>query len=449
MIIGVTPEGAFTLYKETRNKIMKTPKHLRRTKRQNPVNATTAAPASGQGFTITLDRPSHMYRLNEDAKFTFTGNGKVKMQYSMDTERILKEKRLTLVPSSPVTMKYRLKEPGFLRCRLFSTDVDSTLLAEAGVAFEPERIIPILPEPPDFDEFWEREKAALDSIPENVRIMRKTEYSNSKSLFYQVSIANFNKTRIHGFLVIPKAKGPHPILVNISGYGYGPIASQCRSWIDENWDTFHGYAVLMIRVQRYPPARTFEEAQEQHEKYIESIGGRHYYTDGIVERDIANSFLRRAILGCRRLLLWTLRRPDIDPSRVVYYGASQGGDFGLWLAGLDSGLTAVFAGVPGAGDCGGFKIGRHPSPVHIPQMRENLDILEYFDLVHFAKRIWIPAMITAGFIDNCCFPSSIYPVYQALRGERIMLNMPTCGHGGSPEYNKFSIAWVRWKLEKE
>ena len=425
---------------------MKTQRHVRQTRKHRALCPVSAGVE--QGATITLDRPSHMYRLQEDARFTFAGNGKVKIQYSMDTERILRENELTLASGIPVTMSFRLKQPGFLRCRVFSAGGDSRLLAQAGAAFEPERIVPVLSEPRDFDQFWERQQAALESIPEDERIARKEEYSDSRSAFYQVSVATFNGMRTYGFLVVPKGKGPHPLVVNVSGYGRGPVASQCR-WVDDSGrPIFRGCAVLTMRVQHYPPARTPEGARKQHERYVASIGGRHYYTDGIAERDIERSFLRRAILGCRRLLLWTLRRADIDRRRVVYLGGSQGGDFGLYLAGLDSGLTAVFAGVPGAGDFGGFTVGRHPSPVRIPQLRENLDILEYFDLVHFAARIRIPAMLTVGFIDDCCFPSSIYPVYQALCGEKIMLNMPACGHGGSPAYDRLSNAWVRWKLEK-
>lgn len=423
---------------------MKTKQHSRQTVRHralSPVQADVEQVAA-----ITLDRPSHMYRLSEDARFTFAGNGKVKIQFSMDTERVLGEKELTLVSGIPVTIDFRLKQPGFLRCRVFSSGGDSKLLAQAGAAFEPENIVPVLPEPRGFGQLWERQKAALESIPEDERIALKEEYSDSRSNFYQVSVATFNGFRTYGFLVVPKGKGPFPLLVSVPGYGPGPVASHSR-WIDDSGrPLFRGCAVLTMRVQHYAPARTPEGARKQHARYIAAIGGRHYYTDGIAERDIERSFLRRAILGCRRLLLCTLRRADIDRSRVVYLGASQGGDFGLFLAGLDSGLTAVFAGVPGAGDYGGFKVGRHPSPVRIPQMRKSLDILEYFDLVHFAARIRIPALITAAFIDDCCFPSSIYPVYQALRGEKIMLNMPACGHGGSPEYTRFCNAWVRWKL---
>ena len=229
--------------------MMKTAKHLRQRKKKPSISTMPAAADAGHGFAITLDRPSRMYRLNEDAEFTFSGNGKVKVQYSVDSEEILKEKRLTLALASPVTMKYRLKKPGFLRCRLLSTGRESELLTEAGVAFEPENIIPVLPEPPDFDEFWGREKAALDSIPPNARAIGKAEYSDSKCSFYQVSIANFNKTRIYGFMIVPKGETPHPLLVSISGYGQGPVASSCRSWVDDNRDTLQGCAVLMMRVQ--------------------------------------------------------------------------------------------------------------------------------------------------------------------------------------------------------
>ncbi len=391
---------------------------------------------------VKCDRGSHLYQLDEYAVFTVESNEKetLQVEFSCDGEAVLSMQNVI----SPAKLAFRLSEPGFLRCTVRPASCSEPVV-RCGVGFNPEQIRAVLPEPPDFDEFWIKARSKLAAIPQDCQLKYRPEFSTEEITLYNISFANVMGSRSYGFLSVPKTGGPFPLLVNIPGLGAGPvIGAWFRDWIIKN-SFLCSSMVLMLHVHTYEPPDDYIEIQRIYKEYEKRIDNRHYYTDGMEQVD--NCFLYRAILGALRAVEWVAQREDVDPARVVYYGASQGGDFGVYMTSLSKRITAAMIGVPCMGDLGGFLVGRHPSPAHVPQFREHLERLEYYDLVHFAGRIQCPVMMSTGFIDNSCAPSSVYPVYQALKGEKFMLAMPESGHSGDPKYLGMIWAWLREKLK--
>lgn len=56
------------------------------------------------------------------------------------------------------------------------------------------------------------------------------------------------------------------------------------------------------------------------------------------------------------------------------------------------------------------------------------DSVRYFDGMNFATRIQARALLTVGFIDNTCRPTSVYAAYNNLQGTKEMMNFPLMGH---------------------
>jgi len=420
---------------------------------------------------VELDRPSHLYRLDEEAEFTFKGSGRYRIEFSLDCEKILSDRKYTLKAACPLKIRQSAKEPCFVRCRVYPIADGKKIAGEAGAGFEPENILPALPEPEDFDDFWRSNFVRLKKIPADIRCERIPElsdkpadgYSDRRCDIYNVSAATVGGGRTYGFLALPKGRKNVPLLVHVSGSGSPQVASQCRSMFlygtydDSEYEAdFPLYwkrpAVLLIRVSGFPPETTKEAEAARFRKYVGSLnpdflknlGSVNYYTDG--HDDPKNSLLARTILGGRRLIKWAAARPEIDPERVIYRGGSQGGDFGIYFSAFDTDIKAAFCGVPGIGDQGGFLIGRHNTEDSVPEIRTYKEFFRYFDGVNFAKRITCPVVMTVGFIDHYCWPSSVYPIFQALRGEKILLASPSCGHGASLVTAPVSSAWLNNKL---
>jgi cephalosporin-C deacetylase-like acetyl esterase len=61
-----------------------------------------------------------------------------------------------------------------------------------------------------------------------------------------------------------------------------------------------------------------------------------------------------------------------------------------------------------------------------------LQTSRYFDPVNFATRTQAAAVLSVGFIDRVCPPSTVYMAYNNLRGEKQMVNRPLMNHA-SPQ----------------
>ena len=57
-----------------------------------------------------------------------------------------------------------------------------------------------------------------------------------------------------------------------------------------------------------------------------------------------------------------------------------------------------------------------------------IEAVRYYDAMNFATRIKAPGIITVGFIDTTCPPSSVYAAYNALPGKKEIFNDPPSPH---------------------
>jgi cephalosporin-C deacetylase-like acetyl esterase len=53
-------------------------------------------------------------------------------------------------------------------------------------------------------------------------------------------------------------------------------------------------------------------------------------------------------------------------------------------------------------------------------------------------------MVTVGFIDNACHPSGVYAAYNALPGEKYILNCLESGHSGLFNYTRHRAPMYGW-----
>jgi cephalosporin-C deacetylase-like acetyl esterase len=130
-------------------------------------------------------------------------------------------------------------------------------------------------------------------------------------------------------------------------------------------------------------------------------------------------------------------QPEWDGRVVIVHGSSQGGAQSLVAAGLDPRVTFFAAGVPAGCDHTGFKAGRingwpkfiatgETPPLNV------VEAVRYYDAVNFITRSKAAGIVTVGFIDTTCPPSSVYAAYNAIPGRKQIHMDVAAGHTSTP-----------------
>lgn len=391
---------------------------------------------------IVVDRPSHVYRAGEKAKFTVTTpeNGtEVEVVFSMDGEAEIQRCKVV----TPCTLKQTLLSPGFLQCKASAQGMSEAI---AGVAYDPGDIRPFLPEPADFREFWQNALVNQEKIPPEFKQEELTALSDETFQVFMLECNTVNDCKCYAYLRLPRSGGPMPLMVYYEGAGLG----MCQEHFILHCQTCDKYlpqriAQLSIFTHPYRPPVTRAEHEVKHKEFLDSIGGS--YWDIGLDRGPEHTFFYRGILGAVRMIDHVTAMPEINKERISYLGASQGGGFGVFLTALCPQIRSAFCGVPAFCDCGGFLAGRHPSTSKSSAFRKYYDVMRYFDPANFASMIKVPVYMSCGFIDTTCQPSAIYAAYNELQGNKLMFHKTLHGHGGGPEeYIPLSWFWTACHL---
>ena len=396
------------------------------------------------------DRDAPVYKCGETATFTINvtedgkpvTDGKVAVILSLDGGRTIAEKTVALGPK-PATVAGTLEEPGFLLCAasLHVNDVrvnDTVPIGYNSAAFEPERIRTMATVPDDFDAFWAEGRARVDAIPMDLQLTPVPKFTDDTQETFKISMANIDNTRIYGYLSVPKGrKPPYPAFVSVPGAGVG-----APSYAITEQATAGGLALFM-GVHTHDLGLSDEEYRALNEGPL-----RGYQRQGVPDRE--RYFFRRAILGIDRAVRYLMSRPDWDGKRLVYYGSSQGGGMGLILAGLNPEFTAVAVNVPAMCDRSAYRADRGGSRFVLDAPKEEREqyakMVEYFDAVNFARKIRCPVIMSVGFMDRSCPPSSVYAAYNIIQAPKRMFHGPRTGHAMPPSFREFFDPWMNAQL---
>jgi cephalosporin-C deacetylase-like acetyl esterase len=142
-------------------------------------------------------------------------------------------------------------------------------------------------------------------------------------------------------------------------------------------------------------------------------------------------------------------QPEWDGEHVIVIGHSQGGGQALVAGGIDDRVTLIAPGVPAICDHSGQAAGRiNGWPKLVPNGADGqpdpqiLQAARYVDAVNFATRCKADAIMSVGFIDSVCPPSSCYAAYNVLSGTKSVINEPLMGHAAPAHIQEAFFARV-------
>ena len=396
--------------------------------------------------SIVADREMPVYKCGETANFQVTGleggqpvkSGKYIVRLLFCGGKVMRDVPVDFAVANPATVSCTLDEPGFVLLRLLDENSKLVLLNKravlAGAAFEPEKIRKVYPMPPDFREFWEAGRKKVAANP--VELRKDEKRSNAKYTVYYISVKSLHDETLTGYLTIPAGQGPFPAFINVPGAGVG--ISGPSGWAGR------GAITLAMNVHKFPTAGDYAEQKRRYNEDRES-GGR-YWLRGAGDRE--KYFYYSAYLGIDRAIDYVAGLKEWDGKHMVFYGSSQGGGSALILGGLNPHITAIAANVPALCDHAGSRVGRANGWPQLCAWNQATldDYAPYFDAANFAALVKVPALVSCGFIDTVCAPSSVYAAYNELPGEKRMVNVPREGHVMSKIFRKESDEFIRKHL---
>ncbi|HSJ00962.1 MAG: acetylxylan esterase, partial [Verrucomicrobium sp.] len=340
----------------------------------------------------------------------------------------------------------KLDEPGFLLCRV-NAEKDGKPVSSAmgGAGVEPLLIKPSLPVPDDFDAFWADQKKKVAAVPQNPQLtpVKADAVKNAECFDVQLDCIG---APVSGYYCKPAGAAPKSLPAVLLVHGAGVRSAQLNS--AAYWSN-NGALAMDINAHGLPNGRPDE-----------------FYKD--VDSSILKGYrtaLNETREGCyylgmfRRLmqaLNFLCAQPEWDGKTLIVYGASQGGFQAFAAAALDHRVTAFAAGVPAGCDHTGMVVNRIAGWPKFPIVgldgvvdKKSLEAARYFDCVNFAARTKAKAaIVTVGFIDVTCPPTSVYAAYNALPlASKSIYNDILSGHSNSPSaskaMNEMTVSWIK------
>jgi cephalosporin-C deacetylase-like acetyl esterase len=359
------------------------------------------------------------------------------------------EKTATL-PADVLTIEGgTLKEPGFLRCAVTTTVEGREYRSVGTAAYAPEKIVPAVENPADFDAFWAQAKEALAKLPIDARLTPKPDLSTAKADVYQVSLQNVGgdptgASRFYGILAVPTAEGRFPAVMNPPGAGVRPY----RGLVEL---AGKGFITLQVGIHGIPVDLPLEAYDSLRAGAFDS--GRGYATFNL--DDPERYYYRRVYLGCLRANDFLVSHPKWDGKNLIVTGGSQGGALTIVTAGLDPRVTALAPYYPALSDMTGYVKGRAGGWPHI--FREEKDghrtpakmrTAAYYDVVNFARRVKAPGLYSWGWNDEVCPPTSTYAAYNVVTAPKELLLAVETGHFQVPEQTEKVDRWIEKQVAR-
>ena len=369
--------------------------------------------SAAQQLTLTPYKASGTYGVGE--KVGWTANLSPGSAPTADYTYTIKKNNQDVIKtgkldpaSGHATIEVTLDEPAMVYVQIStpggSSGPGSSGSIAVGAAVAPEKLLPSVPRPVDFDSFWDSKIRMLKRIPENT-VLTSSDSGRPDVEYATIRMDHINGTHVYGQLAKPRHDGKFPALV-IFQWASPPYPLQ-KNWVTdcaaEGWLTLNIEPHDVLPDQ--PPAYYSLLPQEL----------KNYQLIGQDDRD--KSYFLQMYLADYRAVDYIASRPDWDGKTLVVMGTSMGGQQSLCVAGLNPKITHVIVNEPAGCDSNGPLHGRAAGYPNWPS--NNPKIMEtalYFDAVNFASRIKATALVAMGFVDTTSPPVGIWIAFNQIKG---------------------------------
>ena len=339
----------------------------------------------------------------------------------------------------PAVITSRMDKPGFLQCRVtWQAGDGKTASALAAAAVSPTKIAPSLPVPDDFDAFWAAQKAELAQVPMESKLTPVDSPDPAVECF-DVQLNCLGGAPVSGYFARPKNAAAKSLPAILWVHGAGVRSASLGAAVN---GAKQGMISLDINAHGIPNGKPAEY-------YAQLAAGelKDYRFRGRESRETV--YFRGMFLRLVRAIDFLTSQPQWDGKVVAAIGHSQGGGQALAAGGLDPRVTVIAAGVPAICDHTGQAACRiNGWPKLVPNGPDGkpdpaaLEASRYVDAVNFASRSKADAIVSVGFIDITCPPTTCYAAFNQLQGNKQVINETKMGHAAPAHVQKVFLDWI-------
>ena len=381
--------------------------------------AQTAAPAPAPMLSAKRDRDSGIYRIGETVGWSIT---RAPQAPAHGYRYVIKQNALKVIASGElhfaanvarIEVKGARPEMLYVEIAMPNKGEPPMLL---GAAVAPERLRPSVPEPADFDRFWQSKLQLLAAVPAEP-VLTAAPSGKAGVEYATIVMRTLDGAHIHGQIARPVGAGRHPALL-ILQYAGGPYPLQ-RQWVTDR--AAEGWLALNVEPHDVLP--------DQPQAYYDALPTelKNYQTIGREDRN--HSYFLRMYLSDYRAIEYLATRPDWDGHTLVVMGTSMGGQQSLCTAALNPRITAVIVNEPSGADSNGEAHGRLTGYPNWPATNARaLRTAPYFDTVNCAARIHAPTLVAMGFTDTTAPPAGIWTAFNRISAPKEAVPMVDSPH---------------------
>lgn len=379
-------------------------------------------------LTATTDRDPLSYRVGEPVRFTFRMEGAppgaiIRWRRTGDDSKLSPrvqeegtgDKELCIAVQAQdkeSQVVSTLQSAGFLRLEadLLAPNSGKVLAHfEGGAGADVAAIRPDTSEPPDFDEYWARRKAALAAVPlEGTKVCVIPSPREGVRL-YEIAIPCPGGRPSTGILAVPIAHGCYPARVRFRGY--------FASWKPAGHDTPPEEEIPVDALTLFLSAHgyAFNREPAYYERLFDSLRSNGCDIGFDPEQNVRpeTSYFGGVVWRVLRGLEFLKSRPEWNGRELTVFGGSLGGAQSIWAAALDHDVTECRPRIPWCCNMAGPAAGRAHGDWFVPWAPG----LAYYDAVNMARRIPDTCRVEipqAGLGDYISPPFGVMAFYNAL-----------------------------------
>lgn len=300
---------------------------------------------------------------------------------------------------------------------------------------------PDVPEPADFDDFWERTLAeARAAGGEPTSEPAETVFTTLHA--EDVTFPGFAGDPVRAWYLRPAGDEPLPCVVEFLGYGGGRgIVERRPHWASA------GFAHLVMDTRGQGSA--WGEGGHTPDPH-----GSGPAFPGVMTRGIESPeryYYRRLMTDAVRAVDYVLARPDVSAAAVT--GISQGGGLALAAGALHRDVVAVMPDVPFLCHIRRGTEVTDANPFHeiVSYLAVNrgaaervFETLSYIDGVNMARRITAPTRMSVALMDATVPPSTVFAAVNAMPTPPELDVYEFNGHeGGELVQWRRQVEWLR------